>query len=259
LSKGGRGLLLLLDKGKNQVRLEVSRALEAVYPDAFAGYIEVRQMAPFFAANRVADGILASTEMIVTRAQHATAQQGWDDEPWSKASTAGGGATSPAKLGEGASPLAVAPGQKDIVVKGDSPQDTLAAYMLALGSHNINPRLTIYSKETQSMLGQSVRTTAQMDNALNAFRQCQALPYRESEDRQMAVIRYSLDQRFCSPWFFKREDGVWRLDLSTQRAHIRFGRDNFWHFDAASFSSNPYRFAFVDWEFDEGGYPLRPR
>jgi uncharacterized membrane protein YgcG len=62
-----RGLLLVIDA--DQVRLEVGYTLEGVLPDAFAAYVEHRQMVPFFERGRVADGILSTTELIVTRAQ----------------------------------------------------------------------------------------------------------------------------------------------------------------------------------------------
>ena len=98
LSKTGRGLLLVIDNKGNQVRLEVSRALEGPYPDALIAYIEQRQMTPFFAVRRNVDGILAATELIVTRAQHVQANQGWDDEVWAQASAAGAGATADARI-----------------------------------------------------------------------------------------------------------------------------------------------------------------
>ena len=41
-------------------------------------YIEQRQMVPFFRAERIADGILATTELIVAQANEATALSGFD-------------------------------------------------------------------------------------------------------------------------------------------------------------------------------------
>ncbi|HUF45644.1 MAG TPA: TPM domain-containing protein [Aestuariivirgaceae bacterium] len=61
LSGSGRGLLLVIDPVRDRVRLEVGHALEGVYTDAFVAYIEQRQMVPFFQAERIADGILATT------------------------------------------------------------------------------------------------------------------------------------------------------------------------------------------------------
>ncbi|XOZ32780.1 TPM domain-containing protein [Halomonadaceae bacterium KBTZ08] len=99
-SEGGRGLLLLLDPEQDQVRVEVSQALEGVYPDALISYLERRQMVPFFQRGRVADGIVATTELIVTRAQEAAENKAFDPSTL-PAATGGAGATTEAELGAG--------------------------------------------------------------------------------------------------------------------------------------------------------------
>jgi uncharacterized protein len=70
-SDSGRGLLLVIDPSTDRVRLEVAAALEDVFPQAFVTDLEQRQMAPFFRDGRVADGILATTRLIVARAEEA--------------------------------------------------------------------------------------------------------------------------------------------------------------------------------------------
>ena len=67
----GRGLLLVVDAEGERVRLEVARELEGVFVDSFVAFIEREQMAPFFAAGRVGDGIVAASELIVGRAEEA--------------------------------------------------------------------------------------------------------------------------------------------------------------------------------------------
>lgn len=165
-SKGGRGLLLVLDAAGNRVRLEVSRALEAVYPDA---------------------------------------------------------------------------------------------YLRAMASHDGDATLPVYSAATQAMLAQWVMTTAQMDNVVKAYRDCQAPEQFVAATGGLAVIRYPIERRQCSPWFFVREGGAWRLDLATQQKVVGFGRDNSWHLNLKISTGNSYRFAFEDWVFDRGGFPVRQR
>lgn len=259
-SKGGRGLLLVLDIAGNKVRMEVSRALETVYPDAFVAYLEQRQMTPFFAAGRVADGILATTELIVTRAQHAQANQGWDDESWSRAATSGGGATAAARLHDAEEQ---ADSDNNAREEGDGkandPEATLQAYLQAMSARNGNPDLGIYSTETRDMLRQWVVTPAQMDNIVRAYRSCHAEAIRYNAEQTLAVIRYPVYERACAPWFFVREGDSWQLDLSGGQRSIRFSRDNSWHFDWRELGRHPYQFAFADWGFDNRGYPQRMR
>ena len=250
LSRTGRGLLLVIDRASEQVRLEVSRSLEGAFPDAFVAYVENRQMVPFFRCGRVADGILATTELIVTRAQKAQANAGFDDEPWSV--TSGGGAT--AEIGSeacgGATPAAV---QSNSNEAADTPEDTLRVYFQAMSARDARRDLDIYTPATRAMLERWVMTPAQMDNVVKLYGACRSEPPRTRG--RHAVIRYPVAQRNCAPWFLEQSGGKWRLDLTMMQSAIRFGRSNAWHFRKGV--SHPYAFAFEDWTFDANGFPTQ--
>ena len=249
-STTGRGLLLLIDPAQNQVRLEVSAALEGVYVDAFVAHLEQRQMVPFFQRRRIADGILATTELIVERAIRAQRQAGFDGEVWT-AFSAGGGATSEAGIGQ--APSTSTRGAA-IVARGDEPAAVVQAYLDAMSARNANPNSAIFSNATREMLAKWVVTPAQMDNIARTYRDCHAEAPQIEADR--AVIRYAPAERACAPWFLIKEDGDWRLDLTMMQGSIRFGRNNAWHFTPGAV--HPYRFAFADWRFDANGFPLIP-
>lgn len=253
--RSGRGLLLVIDAAADLVRLEVSSNLEGVYPDAFVAYVEQRQMVPFFRARRVADGILAATELIVTRAQRAKANAGFDGEAWYLGS-GGGGATTRARIGAPAKPLRPSrkgrpgPGRSP----GATPTQTLAAYFRAMGDRNAAPDLTIYTPETRAMLHRWVVTPAQMDTVVRTYRTCGKGQTRMGPEGRRAAIRYAVNKRHCAPFFFRKMAAGWALDLTVMQTLIRFGRDNSWHF-AADAAGNPYAFAFTDWRIDSRGYP----
>ena len=253
-SETGRGLLLVIDADQDLVRFEVSYALEGVFPDAFVAYVEQRQMVPFFAGGRVADGILATTELIVTRAQNAAANAGFEDETW-LAGSGGGGATATARLGAGPAPA----GTTDAgpVAAGHSPGETLAAYIAAMADRNTDPELDIYTAETRRMLGQWVVTRAQMDNVVKTYRRCHPEPARLAPGGGRAVIRYPQAARRCAPWFFERKGGGWALDLTMMSRAVRFNHDNTWRLDPDV--EHPYGFAFEDWRFDQYGFPRIPK
>ena len=247
-SETGRGLLLVIDPLQDRVRLEVGYALEGTFPDAFVAYVEQRQMVPFFKADRVADGILATTEMIVDRAQTATRNAGLESEIRLDGS-GGAGATTAAQLGAGQD-RNFSGGEVDA---GNSPAETLGRYFAAMQQRNANPDLAIYTPDTRRMLENWVMTPAQMDNLVASYRNCQAEAERTDPTRRYAVIRYPIAARQCSPWFFENIDGGWMLDLTMMQSSIRFGRDNSWHFVRGA--SHPYEFAFTDWSIDRVGYP----
>ena len=248
LSDAGRGLLLVIDPEQDRVRLEVGHALEGVYTDAFVAYIETRQMVPFFQAKRIADGVLATTELIVSQAQEATAREGFDAAPGVSGS-AGAGAT--ARIGEAPAPVDEAGPE---VAAGGSPAETLQAYFDAMGNRDGRSDLDIYTGATQAMLKSWVMTPAQMDNVVRSYRGCTAEPAKLGPGGQHAVIRYGPAERQCSPWFFAREAGTWKLDFTVMQEAIRFGRDNSWRF--ANGVPEEYQFAFADWTFDRHGFPV---
>jgi uncharacterized protein len=245
----GRGLLLVIDAEQDLVRLEVGRALEGVFPDAFVAYVEQRQMEPFFRASRVGDGILAATELLVGRVLEA-AGSGELASAAAAAGSAGGGARAAAEIGRGGEPgLRRGPD----VPAADSPEVAVASYLRAMAERNGRPDLELYSRETRTMLAGRVLTAAQMDGVARAYRACRAEPVRVGAGGERAVVRHPARERPCAPWLLVREDGRWRLDLATASRAIRFGRSNAWRFAAGP--PEPYAFAFDDWSFDRHGFP----
>ena len=245
---GGRGLLLLVDPGGKRVRLEVGHALEGSFTDAFVTYVENRQMVPFFAAGRVADGILGTTELIVQRARNARAS-GELVAGDGAALSAGGGAT--AAITSDQSGLKTGGGDRRSA--GATPEATLAAYFELMRERDPATDHGLYTPQTQAMLRRWVMTPAQMDTILRAYRRCEAQPARVDSSGRLAVIRYRIEDRECSPWFFAKSAGGWQLDLIAMQQAIRFGRGNEWHL--APGADQTYAFAFSDWRFDAQGFP----
>jgi uncharacterized protein len=248
-SQGGRGLLLVLDPAADRVRLEVGQRLEGVYTDAFVAYLQERQMVPFFRAGRVADGILATTERVVTRAQRA--REGATFAAPGAAESAGGGAERPAALGAGGDGRFRS--GPDVAAQ-DTPRATVAAYIEAMRRRNGRAALDLYTAETRAMLAGRVVTAAQMDAVTRDYRDCGTGTLRTAPDGTRAVIRYPPSARLCAPWLLVREEDRWRLDLASAGRIFRFGAGNAWHL--APGAEHPYAWAFADWRFDAHGFPV---
>jgi len=253
LSKTGRGLLLVIDPENDLLRMEIGRSLEGVYTDAFVAYIEQRQMVPFFQANRVADGILATTELLAGRANDAI--EGEEFDPVTVAGfekSSGAGAKSRAGIDTGYQ-RPEGSGQSDVSANG-GPLLLVQAYHRVMESGNARPDLGIYTRATQQMMKDWVVTPAQMRNMVNTYRKCSKTEVRIQGN--YGVVRYELNERQCSPYFLQRENGAWKLDLSMMSNAIRFNHKNQWHF--AMNVDHPYGFAFTDWRFDPRGFPRLP-
>lgn len=254
LSTSGRGLLLLINTRTDEVRLEVSNGLEPVYTDAFTSYIQHRQMIPFFKNDQVARGILATTEMIVTRAQDAV--KGQEFMPPMESRSSGGGAANPADIGRGEDlTYKQKPVQPVPEESGLTPQDVLYRYLQKLENRNANPNWPLYTAATQDMMQSWTVTPGQMDNEARSLRKCGPGQLIIEDDLRHAVVRHGYQDRHCTPYFFKKEDGGWKLDLSLMGNTVRFNNKNQWRFDLSK--AHDYGFAFTDWAFDKNGYPIR--
>ena len=240
LSATGRGLLLVVDAEGERVRLEIARELESVFVDSFVAFIEREQMAPFFAAGRVGDGIVAASELIAGRAETAIATSALD-EPGVVASSAGGGAESKAGVGRGYDrPIATV--ASDSGAKA-SPLDTVTVYLAAMAAHDGSSDLDLYTPETRAMMAGHVVTRGQMDNLVRSYQDCPQARVREQGG--FAVVTYPGDPAGrCAPWFLARgADGLWRLDLLTMQRAVRFDTRNRWRI-AAPEMLGKYAFAF---------------
>jgi uncharacterized protein len=250
LSENGRGLLLVIDTANQRVRLEVSTSLEGVYTDAFVAYLQNRQMAPFFAADRVADGILATTELIVTRAQEAA--EGEEFAPPMAAQSMGGGASARAPIGTASGKSEDLEHQMErIDVAGLDPLQVVEVYHDRMAKRDARVDLPLYSSDTVTMLRNWVVTPAQMDNVVRTYRGCTVDGVRTEADA--AVVRYRIEQRQCAPYFLRREDALWKLDLTQMSSAIGFNHENQWRFQTRPASD--YAFAFTDWRIDRNGFP----
>ncbi len=253
-SKTRKGILLLVDSKNDNVRLEISAGLDAVYTDGFVAYIEQRQMIPFFQANQVARGILATTEMLVTRAQEAIAGKAFvPPEQLPQNLAIGAGAQSKASIGTGYQ----APQSSKTIVKTSEemkPEEVVALYHKTLADGNTAYNLPIYSGATQQLRQKWVVTPAQMKNELTAYQKCDLDKVIILKERNLAVVRYKVEQRKCAPYFLVMEGEQWRLDFVTMMNNVRFNIDNDWHIDMIK--PLPYADAFLDWSFNKDGYPF---
>ena len=222
--RSGRGLLLVIDADAQRVRLEVARELEGTYPDAFVAYVEQEHMAPFFAAGRVTDGILAMTELLVTQASDPV--QGLE-EPVAprRATSVGAGAVVTAPIDGGyARPVHA---DTDRPVAGRTPGATVAAYLATMSAGDAGPDLDLYTRDTQYFLSGQVVTRAQMDNVARTYPRCGDGEVLIQDTH--AVVRYPAGDSSCAPWLLVRgDDGRWRLDLVTMSRALRFDTANRW-------------------------------
>ena len=251
-SKTGKTILLVINSAQDTTRLEVSMALEPIYTDAFVSYIERVGMVPYFRDNKVADGIYMMSELIRDRATEA--YQGKEFMPPMSNESIGAGAKIKANIGQvDASAKA---GANVLASSKDTPKDVLKKYFAALKKHNKNPNLDIYTKDTQKFFSKWTVTDINQNHEVELTSRCKKGKFYYTKDGY-AVWLHPLNPRTCAPYFFKVEDGAWKLDIATMAKVIRFNKDMAWHFDMKEKSAymQNYEFSFNHYNFDKNGYP----
>ena len=258
-----RGLLLVIDNATNQVRLEVSGNLESIFTDAFVGYIEKRQMVPFFRLGRVADGIFATSELLRMRASEAKRGEAFDPSRFK--GSVGGGARTKTQINAGKD-ASFADGRNDIPA-ADTPEETLQRLFSAMKNRNARSDLDIYTPETRQYMAGMVISPAQMDNAAKRYQTCELDRVIYSKNQQHAVLLYELSNRSCDPFAFDRgPDNRWRLNLKAIGSGLGHTYGNVWYLNYAKQKESglhKYYFGFRDYyflrpkgeRFDHQGFP----
>ena len=260
-SKSGKALLLVINTMQDKVRMEVSMALEPVYTDAFVSYVERKGMVPYLRESKIADGIYMMTELTHDRAVEAIA--GKEFMPPMESKSVGGGAKSKAHIGI-ADPDAKK-GAKVLSHNLDTPKKVLQKYLKVLKQHNKNPNLDIYTDTTKAFFAKWVVTEINQDHEVENISKClnlhKVLFSNDENHAVLASLPYDKN-RTCSPYFFKKEEGNWKLDIASMAQMIRFNASMEMHFDKEKrlqAEGKYYAFAFDGYGFDKNGYPFIPK
>jgi len=124
-------VLFLIDPTGKQVRVEVGYGLEHIFTDGFVGYIERRQMVPFFKSGKVGSGIEATVELMVSKAMGRIDEQTESLYETGEYLSGGGGASTDADIGSGAVPKDIVSSPAEFAAQ-PTPELALEAYRKSL-------------------------------------------------------------------------------------------------------------------------------
>jgi hypothetical protein len=253
-TNGAKGVLFLIDPSGKKVRIEIGYDLEPIFTDGFTGYIERRQMTPFFQANKVGPGIEASVELLVGRAlgeiEATNYEKAKDKEQTGQFLSGGGGSRVNVEIGSKAIEKQASPLAKKYQAQ-PSVQDALDKYIEVLRLHIKDPNLGIYTPETRKFFSQWVVTDAQQDNELRDITRAMSSSEIFTKDN-LAVISFSPDDRQASPFFLEKGSQGWMMDFASMTKLIGFNHKNQWHLRQ---TNHKYMFGFKAVYFDKNGFP----
>lgn len=253
-TRRAKGVLFLVDPAGKQVRVEIGYDLEAVFTDGFIGYIERKQMVPFFQAGKVGPGIEATVELLVGKALGTIDSSdyilGQKQTAVGTHYSGGSGARTEVKIGSGITKKQTTPLAHQFDPQ-PSPQMVLEKYMQILELHIKDPNLELYTPETREFFKKWIVTDAQQDNSLRDLAKTvtQTTVFQHGN---LAVIRFPITNRHGAPYFLRRNNKGWMLDFVTMNKTIGFNHKNQWFFRIRNHS---FMFGFEDVFFDKNGFP----
>lgn len=262
-TNGLKGILFLLSVKEELIRFEIGYDLEWIYPDSFVGYIERDQMAPFFEAGRVQDGIAATLEMIIARANEKIENQAYHpDEEGSTQSdiyySGGAGAKQQVQIKTVKIPdKANYPDDiKSLFVPQPTPEE---AYLLDIEKCKRHIRgydFDLYTDETREISKNWVFTKAQMDNEVNDTR---GKTFKVFSRGNLGIVVFEPKYRNCPPCYLTRNDKGWQLDIATMSKTIHFDMRNRAHIGKSNFfplfQENGYTFGVNGFLYYKGQEP----
>jgi uncharacterized protein len=250
---------MVINTMQDKVRLEVSMGLEPIYTDAFVSYIERKGFVPYFRNDTIADAIYMAAELISDRAYDAKA--GKEFMPPMQSKSIGAGAKTKAHIGK--VNHSEKKGTNVSSSSSDTPMDVLKKHLSAVKAHNTNPNLDIFTDATKNFFAKRTVTEINQNNEIRFLTPCMdSKKTKYASDGVHAVVHNDpVNQRECSPYFFKKEQGVWKLDIATMAKILRFNTTMQWHFDKKERlkgEAKYYAFAFDGYGLDKNGYPRKP-
>ena len=259
-SKSGKALLLVVNTLQDKVRMEVSMALEPVYTDAYVSYVERKGMVPYLRDSKIADGVYMMTELARDRAYEAS--EGKEFMPPMQSKSIGGGAKTKANIG--VVDKNAKKGDMVLSQNSQSPKTVLKRYINeVLKKHNKNPDLDIYTDATKAFFAKWTVTEINQDHEVHNLAPCTEKMeelYDSSRTHAVLAVKPYEENRKCSPYFFKKEQGRWKLDIATMAQILRFNQNMQFHFDKEKRLEGEaiyYAYAFDGIGLDKNGYPFK--
>ncbi len=113
--------------------------------------------------------------------------------------------------------------------------------------------LGLLTDSSQALFVNAGPSREQLRNSVAVYRECEGP--EEGANGDFAVLLFPPTERLCDPVLFKREQGLWKIDLASMREEIGHNHHNQWHFSRVEPPAD-YAFAFEGWQFDAKGYPV---
>jgi len=232
-SSGGRGILLLLADQEKQIKFEVGYELEDVFTDLFCGYIEDKQLKPYFLSNQLEIGLVALMEEVEKRAQiKYHADYTIADIEKLDGDYLSGGAGAKQHLSEYRKETVREAGHE--YPAGKTPDEAWKTLIRSWEMRVRDPNLNVYTEITKLAYRdfQDLSDSRYEENV----RTYKHKPYDVIQNEKYAVIYFGKKKGWeNAPFLFCKTKAGWQFDIVHQRKYVRMGRSPYWGIERADY------------------------
>lgn len=220
-----RGVLFLYVMDQKALRIEVGYGLEAYFPDSFVSYLIREQADAFFKASNPGAGLRLLIRMLHHRIREAKLSREYDPTILNSRrehSKLSGGAGARGKV-DTHSPMRVFKrdqlddADKSRFIAANTVDGTYSNYIAWLYGREFDPNIGLFTRDSRSFLNQLPMTEAYFDYILLLYAGKQ---YKVVERGDLAVLFFT-DDPLVTPLFFKRTDGLWKIDIAAELRNSR--------------------------------------
>lgn len=220
-----RGVLFLYVMDEKKLRIEVGYGLEAYFPDAFVGYLISNQADAFFNASNPSLGLRLLIRILQHRIREAVLDREYDptilDGGYTSAYLSGGaGAADQVGMRHSDSAFKrdrLSGEERNRLKAVNTVSGTFNNYITWLYGRRFDPDVDLFTKNSMSILNRFPMTPAYFDYILMLYAGKQ---YKVVEREDLAVLVFT-DDPIISPIFFKKIDGMWRIDIAAEVRNTR--------------------------------------
>jgi tetratricopeptide (TPR) repeat protein len=233
----GQGILILLADEEKQIKVEVGLGAEGVFTDLFCGYIERKQLKPYFENNQVDLGLSAMMEEFIGRAEGYLTDETIAQKMEDNYLSSGAGIAKKVRIGEFTDKTLSTSDVPAASATPATPDALYAAWMESLKLCESTPSLPIYTEASQMMF----QYTPWMSQGLcEDLHQKYSHPHEILTQGDYGVILFPGGNQ-QGPIFMKKNSAGWQIDMLSTAKWVRYDFKNEWFLGG---QNHPYAFAF---------------
>ena len=236
-----RGILVFLSGQEKMIKVEVGFGAEGAFTDLFCGYIERKQLKPYFENNQVDFGLAATMEEFIRRAEGKLTDKELNEKMQGLLS-GGAGIKKEVEIGE--SKEKAIPQEPGYPAQ-PTPEALLGEWLEGLKScGGASAFSTMYTEESRMLWHYSPAMSKELcQDMYNRYSRAHEI--REQGDFAVALFPGANKE---GPIFMRKSALGWQLDLLGTSRWVRYDFNNDWYLGGRS---HPYAFAFSSPDYEK--------